>query len=245
MAQQITWQNYSCVKINLYICRKIYNELKNGNRLHSSFECEEQKTKSRKRKKAHMTFEFVMGLGAPNSNRARRVFGKGNTKLREDEIMELSNKLAISEEYFKIGTKKQLDVPGITPDDWKFLFKRRYKNNINNVSLVGNIDAVDEAIKQFADTNIFANYGPETEFYRIFWYYLKGETYKVDTTADKVKKILEELNKLNYNDWIECKENLDDYVKIMCEQIKVINSMKVLESHFVKMKKNNIEIKKI
>ena len=244
MVRKVTWKNYSCVKINLYICRQIYNELKNGNRLHSNFESEEQKTKSKKRKKAHITFELAMDLGAQNSNHVRRVFGNGNTKLKDDDITKLSNKLAISKEYFEEGTKKLLEVPEINIEDWKYFFKNKYKNDID-IKQKRDINAVDKAIKKFASSEIFANYGTETAFYRIFWYYIKGETYKVDTTADKVKKIFEELQHLNYNDWNECKDNLDDYVKIMYEQTKIINSIKVLDSHFEKMKKNNIEIKNI
>lgn len=239
MAEDKNWENYLYVKINLYICRQIYNELKNGNRLHKVFENDIQKNKSKKRKKSHKTFEYALGLGAENSNHIRRIFGNGSSRLSKDDILKIASSLAVSEEYFKAGTKKMIEIPGVSIDDWKFFFNTEYNNTIPNVSKIGrSTDTIKEKIEDLAKSSIFSNYGQETEIYRIFWYYTKGETYKVESVADKVKRIFEELNNLNYNDWVQCRDSWNEYRDIMNEQIVLINSIDVIEKHINKIKNN-------
>lgn len=237
MAENLNWEDYLYVKVNLYICREIYNKLKSGNRLHKSFEKDIQKSKSNKRKKSHMTFEYAMDLGAENSNHIRRIFGNGNSRLSEDDILKITSRLAVSEEYFKAGTKKMIEIPGLNIDDWKFFFNTAYKNNIPNVSKIGrSTDTIGKKIIDLVDSSVFSNYGQETEIYHIFWYYTKGKTYKVESVTDKVKRIFEELHNLNYYDWIECRNNWNDYIEVMNEQIVLINSIDVLEKHINKIK---------
>lgn len=247
MAVDKDWEDYLYVKINLYICREIYNKLKPGNKLHNSFESDVQKSNSNKRKKSHMTFEYAMDLGAENSNHIRRIFkSNGKSRLSDDDILKLTDRLAISEEYFKAGTKKMLEVPGLSIEDWKFFFNSKYKNNIPNVSRIGrSVGTINDKIADLVKSNIFANYGSETEIYHIFWYYYKGEKYKGESVADKVKRIFEELHNLNYNDWIVCRKNWNEYIEVMNEQITLIKSIDVLEKHIKKFSNKGIEIKKV
>lgn len=201
--------DYECMRINLYICKIIYNKMK----------------KYRSQKFNGYRAHDVFGI---NEKRQLRIFQcQRGTKLSDEEIENIAkNMFNIPSEYFKVGSDSMIKV-GIERDDWTNRLDKIYNTTgvqYTNPQVKMIRDEINQKIEDIVrKSNDKGAVGDI--LYNICYYYRHGEA-NLETIENRIGQIAGSLNEVKKN--ILKIKDLDDVEKnitSMEKSIKIIREV--------------------
>lgn len=190
MARQAVYNraDYECARINIYICRALYNKMR----------------KERYKDFSGMRAHEVLGI---NEKKMLRIFQcTGRTKLSDEEIENIRSMFNISADYFKKGSGQIINI-GINKQDWTDVLDDKYNTNatyISNPNIPITRSKIKTNIMNIVDRSNDIGAVGDT-LYKICYYYKYGET-NSETVEKRIKQIADSLDIIKKNNMLEIRD---------------------------------------
>lgn len=232
---KLTYKNnetYLYMNINLYICISLYNEMKNGNKLHQKFvdEIQEKERRENRKIKRIPHISFYEAVGVSDKHHDRNFKNNKTALVNEEEASLIADTLGVIKEYFIKEKYKIIKIPNMDIDKWKSFWNNRYMTEFYTQSNIGY-----EQIKLLFKDLVLKLENDECgdEITQIYKYYLTGSRVG-NVRLNRIQRVIEGLRRISVEDWEELcaynKEEMNSYVKILKVQTKIADSVNTVVS---------------
>lgn len=232
------YEEYINVRINTYICRMLYRKL--GKDKSNRF------IKGKNRKISYESFENILSRNGENitpSKVSRIIKCEGKSHFTANEIKSISQTFNIDERYFKIGNDVTILVPGLTVDDWKIYLNVKYQtsdrykipisNSVNWVKREKEIeDIIENAVDDILKNSKWKSLSSDDPLYRILHLYTSGSTFVGADEETIVRKKLNSVEELKYDDFIKINiEELYSHIASLEKKLDLMKAIALVETH--------------
>lgn len=209
--EEFEFKDYVNTRINLYICRALYNAMK------------KERYAGFKEKRAHEVLDI-------NEKKLNRIFRcESKSKLTKDEINNISDMFNIPKTYFEVGSTAIIDI-GISKDEWNTVINEEYGSCVPMESFARlDIDDVKSNIKKAVSSavKIVHNEMRSGEVvYNICYYYKFGTAHK-KSVGQQIKNVVASLERISYMDLMR-EEDLGDIENDIASIEEVVKKMKAV-----------------
>lgn len=212
--EEFEYKDYVNTRINLYICRALYNAMR------------KERYAGFKEMRAHEILDI-------NEKKLNRIFKcESKAKLTKEEISNISDMFNIPKIYFEVGSTAIIDI-GISKDEWNTVINEEYGSCVPMESFVRiNIDDVKANIKKAISSavKIVHNEMRSGEVvYNICYYYKFGTAHK-KSVGQQIKNVVVGLERISYMDLMREKDicDIEKDIALIEEAVKKIRAVIVV-----------------
>ncbi len=215
------------IMVNLYIIKYIYYHI-NKNEIFMD------KKEDGGRGRAIPIYSYEIPV---TRQRFDRINKGHNFEFSESNVKEITETFGIEREYFQWDSPKMFEIEGLTPDDWKKFYLKKYGVEYDTKVATDNtdIEKIEKRLKKIVATNWKQINMKNTPIYKICYYFHEG--YRCDR-APRVDVVYGALKEMLYEEWdgVE-KEKRKEMEILLKSHYRYIQALGILEQ--LKKKKKN------
>lgn len=219
MPESMSCHNGFCVRVNLYIMREVFKNLK------------KQYSKFQGRGATLKDFYKLIGIGYP---KFEKIITGVNFRITKDEREKLSKTFNIEEQYF-VADGSIFDVYGLDRQKWECFFDQRYQK-VYDIELPDKIQKryADEVSKKLEEIKKFEDiknvYTEDSAILRVSYYFHEGRTFKKERP---LQRLMDELDRVDVTNWDELERDkkesqLKEYREKLEKHAQYVQSLIIL-----------------